>query len=182
MARRCRREEYRQLVKQAREQVPDINITTDIIVGFPGETEEEWRQTLEFVEEIGFGDLHIFAYSPRQGTKAASLPGALGRELKRQRSQTLHELSEGLKRRTLERHIGRTLPILIESGDENAWGGYTPNYLRVTAAGPAGIDLKNRIVQVRVSAIDEASLQLTGTVQGIDSAHRSSHQTEAKSV
>jgi threonylcarbamoyladenosine tRNA methylthiotransferase MtaB len=182
MARRCRKDEYRQLVKQAREQVPDINITTDIIVGFPGETEEEWRNTLEFVEEIGFGDLHIFAYSPRQGTKAASLPGALSREVKRQRSQALHELSERLNRQTLAHYTGRTLPILIESGDESAWGGYTPNYLRVTATGPSGVDLKNRIVEVSISAIDETLLQLKGTVQNIDTTHRSSHQTKAQSL
>ncbi|MGD8914877.1 MAG: tRNA (N(6)-L-threonylcarbamoyladenosine(37)-C(2))-methylthiotransferase MtaB [Candidatus Thiodiazotropha sp.] len=165
MARRCRRDEYRQLVKQAREKVPHINITTDVIVGFPGETEEEWQHTLEFVEEIGFGDLHIFAYSPRQGTKAASLPGALSREVKRQRSQTLHQLSERLKRQTLARYIGCTLPVLIEGGDEKGWGGYTPNYLRVTATGPSGIDLKNSIVEVSISTIDEALSQLQGSVR-----------------
>ncbi|MBT3022454.1 MAG: tRNA (N(6)-L-threonylcarbamoyladenosine(37)-C(2))-methylthiotransferase MtaB [Candidatus Thiodiazotropha sp. (ex Lucina aurantia)] len=168
MARRCRRDEYRRLVDQAREQVPDINITTDIIVGFPGESEAEWQDTLEFVEEVGFGDLHIFAYSPRQGTKAASMPGALTREIKRQRSQALHQLSERLKRRSLSSHLGRTLPILIEGGDENSWGGYTPNYLRVTAEGPAGVDLKNRIVDVLITAIDEELLQLQGTTQGLE--------------
>jgi threonylcarbamoyladenosine tRNA methylthiotransferase MtaB len=172
MARRCRRDEYRRLVKQAREKVTDINITTDIIVGFPGETEEEWQHTLDFVQEIAFGDLHIFAYSPRQGTKAASLPGALSRAVKRQRSQALHELSEHLKRQTLARYIDRTLPVLIESEDEKGCYGYTPNYLRVTAARPGGVDLKNRIVQVSISAIDEAMLQLKGTVQSIDATHQ----------
>ncbi|MEW8460733.1 MAG: tRNA (N(6)-L-threonylcarbamoyladenosine(37)-C(2))-methylthiotransferase MtaB, partial [Candidatus Thiodiazotropha endolucinida] len=164
----CRRDEYRRLVDQAREQVPDINITTDIIVGFPGESEAEWQDTLEFVEEVGFGDLHIFAYSPRQGTKAASMPGALTREIKRQRSQALHQLSERLKRRSLSSHLGRTLPILIEGGDENGWGGYTPNYLRVTAEGPPGVDLKNRIVDVLITAIDEELLQLQGTTQVLE--------------
>ncbi|MES9976029.1 MAG: tRNA (N(6)-L-threonylcarbamoyladenosine(37)-C(2))-methylthiotransferase MtaB [Candidatus Thiodiazotropha sp.] len=168
MARRCRRDEYRRLVDQAREHVPDINITTDIIVGFPGETEEEWQETLEFVEEIGFGDLHIFAYSPRQGTKAASLPGVLSRETKRQRSQALHQLGERLKRKALQHHLGHTLPILIEGGDEHGWGGYTPNYLRVKATEPGGVDLKNRIVKVLISGIDEASLQLQGAVRNIE--------------
>ncbi|MES9922846.1 MAG: tRNA (N(6)-L-threonylcarbamoyladenosine(37)-C(2))-methylthiotransferase MtaB [Candidatus Thiodiazotropha endolucinida] len=172
MARRCRRDEYRRLVDQAREQVPDINITTDIIVGFPGESEAEWQDTLEFVEEVGFGDLHIFAYSPRQGTKAASMPGALAREIKRQRSQALHQLSERLKRKSLSSHLGRTLPILIEGGDENSWGGYTPNYLRVTAEGPAGVDLKNRIVDVLITAIDEELLQLQGTAQVLEATCR----------
>ncbi|MES9968585.1 MAG: tRNA (N(6)-L-threonylcarbamoyladenosine(37)-C(2))-methylthiotransferase MtaB [Candidatus Thiodiazotropha sp.] len=164
MARRCRRDEYRQLVKQARERVPDINITTDIIVGFPGETEAEWRQTLEFVEEIGFGDLHIFAFSPRQGTKAANLPDPLSRDVKRQRSQSLHRLAEALKLQTLRSYLGRTLPVLIEGSDERGWGGYTPNYLRVTVSGPDGIDLKNRIVEVLLCEID-AERQLQGRIQ-----------------
>ncbi|WP_316367996.1 tRNA (N(6)-L-threonylcarbamoyladenosine(37)-C(2))-methylthiotransferase MtaB [Candidatus Thiodiazotropha sp. CDECU1] len=181
MARRCRSDEYRQLVKRAREQVPDINITTDIIVGFPGESEEEWQQTLEFVEETGFGDLHIFAYSPRQGTKAASLPGALSREVKRQRSQALHRLAEQLKLQTLRPYLGRTLPVLIEAGDESGWGGYTPNYLRIMAKGPAGIDLKNRIVDVLISEID-AERQLQGRVHSIESTHHPCNQVTEKQV
>jgi threonylcarbamoyladenosine tRNA methylthiotransferase MtaB len=164
MARRCHTNDYRKLVEQARAQVPDINITTDIIVGFPGETEAQWRHTLDFVEEIGFGDLHIFAYSPRKGTKAASLPGSLSREVKRQRSQTLHQLRARLKHQTLVRHIGRTLPVLIEGQDEHGWGGYTPNYLRVVAKGPKGIDVKNRIVETLITGIDEALFQLKGTL------------------
>ncbi|MCU7932694.1 MAG: tRNA (N(6)-L-threonylcarbamoyladenosine(37)-C(2))-methylthiotransferase MtaB [Candidatus Thiodiazotropha sp. (ex Codakia rugifera)] len=164
MARRCRSSEYRQLIETARQRVPDINITTDIIVGFPGETEDEWQQTLDFVEEIGFGDLHIFTYSRRQGTKAASLPGALSQAVKRQRSQTLHRLAERMKRQTLGRYLNRTLPVLIEGGDEGGWGGYTPNYLRITATGAVGTELKNRIVQVLVSGIDEVEQQLQGKV------------------
>ncbi len=74
MARRCKTDEFAALVEQARARVPDINISTDIIVGFPGETEEEWAETLAFVRRIGFGHIHIFSYSPRQGTKAAALP------------------------------------------------------------------------------------------------------------
>ncbi|MES9990619.1 MAG: tRNA (N(6)-L-threonylcarbamoyladenosine(37)-C(2))-methylthiotransferase MtaB [Candidatus Thiodiazotropha sp.] len=164
MARRCRVDEYRHLVALARERVADINITSDIIVGFPGENEEEWRQTLDFVSEMEFGDLHIFAYSPRQGTKAATLPGAVSREIKRQRSQQLHRLNDGLKRAMLERFLGSTLPVLIEGSDENNWGGYTPNYLRVSATSEAGIDLQNRIVDVAIDAMDEQALQLQGRV------------------
>ncbi|MEW8251249.1 MAG: tRNA (N(6)-L-threonylcarbamoyladenosine(37)-C(2))-methylthiotransferase MtaB [Candidatus Thiodiazotropha sp.] len=166
MARRCRSDEYRRLVALARERVPEINITSDIIVGFPGETEEEWQQTLDFVSEIEFGDLHIFAYSPRQGTKAASLPGAVSRELKRQRSQRLHRLNQALKRKLLKRFVGRTLPVLIEGSDEKGWGGYSPNYLRVNVTGAEGVDLKNRIVAVELSAIDEDELLLRGRFMG----------------
>ncbi|MEW8586607.1 MAG: tRNA (N(6)-L-threonylcarbamoyladenosine(37)-C(2))-methylthiotransferase MtaB [Candidatus Thiodiazotropha sp.] len=166
MARRCRSDKYRRLVTLARERVPEINITSDIIVGFPGETEAEWQQTLDFVNEIEFGDLHIFAYSPRHGTKAANLPGAVNRELKRQRSQCLHRLNLQMKKKLLKRFLGRALPVLIESGDEKGWGGYTPNYLRVTAKGAEGVDLKNRIVEVEINAIDDQELLLQGKIQG----------------
>ncbi|MEN8260273.1 MAG: tRNA (N(6)-L-threonylcarbamoyladenosine(37)-C(2))-methylthiotransferase MtaB, partial [Pseudomonadota bacterium] len=74
MARRCKTEEFACLAEQARREIPDINITTDIIVGFPGETEEEWRSGLNFIEKIGFGHIHIFSYSKREETKAASMP------------------------------------------------------------------------------------------------------------
>ncbi|MEW8311451.1 MAG: tRNA (N(6)-L-threonylcarbamoyladenosine(37)-C(2))-methylthiotransferase MtaB, partial [Candidatus Thiodiazotropha taylori] len=106
MARRCRSDEYRSLITQARQSVEDFNVTTDIIVGFPGESEAEWQQTLDFVEEIGFGHLHIFAYSPRQGTKAAGLPDPVSRDIKRQRSEALHQLGERMKRQTLEAYLG----------------------------------------------------------------------------
>jgi threonylcarbamoyladenosine tRNA methylthiotransferase MtaB len=172
MARRCRRDEYRQLVAQARTRVPDINITTDIIVGFPGETEAQWQETLDFVEEIGFGDLHIFAYSPRQGTKAASLPGALSREVKRQRSLVLHQLGERLKRQTLAGYVNRTLPVLIEGGDEQGWTGYTPHYMRIVATVPNGIDMKNHIAEVLITGIDEALLQLKGELVCAENATR----------
>ena len=126
MARRCRRDEFRQLVSQARARIEGFNITTDIIVGFPGESEVEWQQTLAFVEEVGFGHLHIFAYSPRQGTKAASLPGPVSRDIKRQRSETLHQLGEKMKRQTLKAHLGMTMPILVEGSIEKGLAGTPP--------------------------------------------------------
>jgi threonylcarbamoyladenosine tRNA methylthiotransferase MtaB len=164
MARRCRTDEYRSLVRQAREQVADINLTTDIIVGFPGETEAEWQQTLAFVEEIGFGHLHIFAYSPRPGTKAALLPDPVSRQLKRQRSEALHRLGERMKLETLKRHVGRSLPVLFESPGPHGQGGYTPNFLRVSLASPEGLSLENQVVQVKFSGISEDSQQLVGSI------------------
>ncbi|MET0067801.1 MAG: tRNA (N(6)-L-threonylcarbamoyladenosine(37)-C(2))-methylthiotransferase MtaB [Candidatus Thiodiazotropha sp.] len=146
MSRRCRSDEFRQLVDTARQRVADFNVTTDIIVGFPGETETEWRETLEFVDTLGFGHLHIFAYSPRQGTKAASLPDPVSRELKRRRSEALHQLGETHKRRTLERFIGQRVEVLVEGSEEQGWGGYTPNYLRVELIPPQGMDPSNRIL------------------------------------
>ena len=164
MARRCRSDEYRQLIDEARARVRDFNVTTDIIVGFPGEHEEEWRQTLEFVEEIGFGHLHIFAYSPRQGTKAASLPDPVSRELKRQRSETLHRLGEKMKRQALESQVGKCLPVLVEGSMARGWSGYTPNYLRVEISAPPGSELTNRIIPCTLTQLTAGGDALQGEV------------------
>jgi threonylcarbamoyladenosine tRNA methylthiotransferase MtaB len=162
MARRCRTDEYQELVRRARTEVPDFNVTSDIIVGFPGESEAEWRETLDFVEQIGFGDLHIFAFSPRQGTKAAGLPDPISRDIKRQRSEVLHQLGERLKRTTLESYLGRTLPVLIESRNDNGWNGYTPNFLRVSLEASTGDMLENRIVEVTMKRLSEDGARLVG--------------------
>lgn len=166
MARRCKRDEFQHLAEQARQRVPDINLTTDIIVGFPGETEREWQQTLAFVEHIGFGHLHIFAYSPRPGTRAALLPNPVPRELIRQRSEALHQLGERMKRETLQRFSGRRFPVLVEStpaDDLTAWSGYTPNFLRVHIPRDNQNDLENRIIEVQLQQLTESGDALTAT-------------------
>ncbi|MEJ1367550.1 MAG: tRNA (N(6)-L-threonylcarbamoyladenosine(37)-C(2))-methylthiotransferase MtaB [Candidatus Sedimenticola sp. (ex Thyasira tokunagai)] len=165
MARRCKSDEFESLVMQARRQVPDFNVTTDIIVGFPGETDEEWQQTMAFVEKIGFGHLHIFAYSPRPGTLAAAMPNEIPREVIRQRSEEMHQLGERMKRRTLEHHISREFSILIEGSGESGngeWRGYTPNFLRVRIKAAAKSGLSNSIRQVRLEGISEGGDELIG--------------------
>jgi threonylcarbamoyladenosine tRNA methylthiotransferase MtaB len=164
MSRRCRSDEFRQLVETARRRVVDFNVTTDLIVGFPGETEMEWRETLDFVETLGFGHLHIFAYSPRQGTKAASLPDPISREVKRQRSEALHQLGERQKRLTLERYIGRRTSILVEGSMEQGWSGYTPNYLRVVLVPPEGMDPTNRILNCELVGLADSGDALLGRI------------------
>jgi len=113
MARRCRTAEYLGLVERARATVPGFNVTTDIIVGYPGETADEWAQTMAFVEAVGFGHIHIFAYSPRSGTKAAGLPDQLSRDIKRERSRQLHALAGRSRRQTLQESVGRRCEVLI---------------------------------------------------------------------
>jgi threonylcarbamoyladenosine tRNA methylthiotransferase MtaB len=164
MSRRCRSDEFRQLVETARRRVVDFNVTTDLIVGFPGETEMEWRETLDFVETLGFGHLHIFAYSPRQGTKAASLPDPVSREVKRQRSETLHQLGERQKRQTLEHYIGHRASILVEGSMEQGWSGYTPNYLRVVLVPPKGMDPTNRILNCELVGLADSGDALLGRI------------------
>ncbi|MBL3599721.1 MAG: tRNA (N(6)-L-threonylcarbamoyladenosine(37)-C(2))-methylthiotransferase MtaB [gamma proteobacterium endosymbiont of Lamellibrachia anaximandri] len=162
MARRCKTDEYALLVELARSKVEDLNITTDIIVGFPGETDNEWQQTLDYVQQIGFGHLHIFAYSPRSGTRAAQLTNQISRDIKRIRSDALHRLGDEMKQQTMETYIGRTLPVLVEGSGENGWSGYTSNYLRVVFDAPAAAPLENQIIDIRIKGLTDTGDRLTG--------------------
>jgi threonylcarbamoyladenosine tRNA methylthiotransferase MtaB len=166
MARRCKTRDFARLIEEARRRVPDLTVTTDIIVGFPGETEVEWRDGLRFIEAMGFGDIHIFAYSKREGTKAAAMPDQVQEEVKRQRSRNLHDLALKLKRDTMQRFLGRTFAVLWENRRDGIVLGYTPNYLRV-AADPQGEDLSNRITPTRLSRLDPAAAHLWGEVTPI---------------
>ena len=168
MSRRCRTSEFQALIEDARAEVTDFNVTTDIIVGFPGETDDEWRQTLDFVEQLGFGHIHIFAYSRRQGTKAAALSGQLPQPVKKQRSEALHQLAARVKIQTLERFRDRSFAVLVEGepsliAGEQSLSGYTPNYLRVSFPGQE--ELKNQILPVRTHRLAGDREQLLGSIQ-----------------
>jgi threonylcarbamoyladenosine tRNA methylthiotransferase MtaB len=160
MSRRCRPAEFAALVAEARRTVPDFNVTTDIIVGFPGETAAEWQETLDFVDRIGFGHVHIFAFSPRAGTKAATLPDPVGREVKRRRCADLAALAERRRQGFLEGFVGREFPVLLEHQDDAGdWVGYTPNYLRTTLAAAGGEDLANRVVTAAIAGTAAGGLR-----------------------
>ena len=166
MARRCKSREFAALVECARDSVPDINLTTDLIVGFPGETEDEWQETLELVARIGFGHLHIFAFSPREGTKAATLPNQVPADVKRARSAELHALGRRLKRETLARFADRRFPVLVEgrSGEEpGCWFGYTPNFLPVRVGVDSPADQTNQILEIQLHGLDAEGENLVGT-------------------
>ena len=170
MARRCKKDEFAQLVASARATIPNFNITTDVIVGFPGEEEDEWRESIEFIEQIGFGHLHIFAFSPRTGTLAAEMKQNTSRDVMRQRSQELHELGIHMKRDTLQQNLGQTYEVLIEGVEKNAddgskfWGGYTPNFLRVAVPYSPGELLDNKIVKVKLDSICSDGATIAGTI------------------
>ncbi len=159
MARRCKTAEFSELVNRARSSIPHFNVTTDIIVGFPGETEEEWRESVEYIQRIGFGHIHIFSYSPREGTKAAGLPNQISQDLKRQRSRELHALAETMKQAFIESNLGTLAPVLWEGQTETLangelrYFGYTPNYLRVACDVPAGRSLENLILPARLESV-----------------------------
>jgi len=161
MARRCKTEEFAAIVGQLRAQIPFFNITTDIIVGFPGETEQEWQDSVEFIKQIGFGHIHIFTYSKREGTKAASLPNQISNETKKQRSQQLHGLAKGLRQQFCLANIGETFPVLWEaysephSATEQRVFGYTPNYLKIGCVVNNDESLENQTRNAKLTSIDE---------------------------
>ena len=161
MARRCKTAEFADIVKQARAQIKNINITSDIIVGFPAETEQEWQQSLDFIQQIGFGSLHIFSYSKREGTKAATLAGQLPNEIKKQRSQQLHAVAAKMKHDFIDSQLGQSMPVLWEAhrepqqnGSELVFG-YTPNYLRVACEISPDESLENQIIFVQLSNVND---------------------------
>ncbi len=161
MARRCKTEEFGQIVELARATIPHFNITTDIIVGFPGETEQEWQDSFNYIQSTGFGHIHIFSYSPREGTKAAGLPDQISQEIKKQRSKKLHELAETMKQDFVRSNLGHAMPILWEghteplANDMTRYFGYTPNYLRVACDVPAGCSLENQVLSAKLISLEK---------------------------
>ena len=154
MARRCKTAEFAALVERARDAVPRFNITTDLIVGFPGESEQEWRQTMRYVADIGFGHMHIFPFSPRAGTKAARLDEQVDAQTKKLRGEEMQSLAVELKRRALREHLGGRAEVLWErrlAGGTGDWLGYTPHYHKIRSAN-AAIEAA-RILEVGIDAI-----------------------------
>ena len=160
MARRCKTEEFAKLVTEARTTIPHFNITTDIIVGFPGETEQEWQESIDYIRNISFGHIHIFSYSPREGTKAAGLPEQVSQEIKKQRSRQLHEIAEHMKQVFVDQNIGMRAPVLWEGQTETLengkvrYFGYTPNYLRVACDVNMNTTLENQILNAKLQRAD----------------------------
>ena len=124
-------EYYRQLVARIREVFPYSSITTDIMVGFAGETKEEFEASVDFAKEIGFAKAHIFAYSRRKGTKADSYPNQIENAVKAKRSQIMISACNDCEKAFLEKQLGLVFPVLFETFDSEYCEGYTPNYTRV---------------------------------------------------
>ena len=138
MRRNTMTDSFRQLVSAAREMIPDVAITTDIIAGFPGETEEEFAETLDFVREMDFADGHVFTYSPRPGTGAAKMRGQIQPPVRKKRNHILREALDESAKSYREKFIGRAMSVLWESTSamgDHGWQmeGLTGNYLRVQA-------------------------------------------------
>lgn len=154
MGRRYTTEQYREIIERVRKHVKDVAITTDVMVGFPGETDDEFEETYRFLEEISFSKMHVFKYSKRKGTKAAEFPNQVTNSVKEIRSKRLIKLSEECERSFVEKFIGKTMNVLFEQGVkgmENYVEGLTDNYIRVAAIGD--ISIRNRILPVKLESI-----------------------------
>ena len=132
MARRYNTRMYLSAVDNLRAVFPHAAFTTDVLTGFPGETEEEYEQTRQMIRTVGYAKIHVFPYSPREGTKAAVMPGQLTTALKEQRARELIALGDETARAYRESWLGRTAPVLLEERTEDGWVGYTPEYIQVT--------------------------------------------------
>ncbi len=126
-------------------------VTTDLITGFPGETEEEFAQTLAFIEKCGFAAMHIFPYSVRPGTKAAAMPDQCTAAVKERRAARAAETAERMKQAYLHGCVGQTYPVLFEQEKGGLYVGHAPNYCQV---GVRGEDLHNAVRSVKIEAVD----------------------------
>ncbi len=168
MIRRTSQAEFRTLVDTIRKRVPDMAIATDVIVGFPGETDEEYAISRAFIQEMDFAALHVFRYSKRPGTAAVRLPDHVAEETKKARSEELQAISQAGKLRYAKRFVGQTLPVLWEavSGSTEAGfvnSGYTSNYLRVRAVVPEV--LTNQITDTQLVGCDDQAV-MQGVLSG----------------
>ena len=160
MNRRYNREHYLDLVRRLRAARPDIGLTTDIIVGFPGETEAQFEQTLSLVDEVRYDSAYTFIYSPRVGTKAASMPDDTPAEEKSRRIQTLIAKQQAITSEILSGMVGTIAEVLVESvsARDAGWvGGKSPRALMVNF--PGGEELIGRIVKVRITSAGRNTLR-----------------------
>ena len=153
MNRRYTAKEYADSVNLLRETMPDVSITTDVIVGFPGETEEEFNETYEFLKNIKLTKTHVFKYSPRKGTKAADMQDQLDGSIKEKRSKLLIELSNKNEKEFIEKFIGKEMDALIEAevkGKDGIYEGYTRNYIKVQVPCTCA-DVTGKIVDIEIT-------------------------------
>lgn len=145
---------FQALLKDIRAQVPDVAITTDIIVGFPGETEEDFATTLEFARQCGFAKMHIFPYSKRKGTPAESMPDQVDEAVKSERAARLAAVDEELHQEMLQSMLGKTEEVLFEQPvDVGYMEGLCGPYLRVVV--PASPELAGEICQVKITGVQD---------------------------
>jgi threonylcarbamoyladenosine tRNA methylthiotransferase MtaB len=128
--------QYQRTVNLIKEMIPQVAVTTDIMVGFPGESDEEFEQSYSFCQQAGFANIHVFPFSPRPETAAARMPEQIKDKVKGERNQRMLELSRSSRRRFCEQFLGQAMPVLWEketSPGSGIYSGLTGNYIRVFA-------------------------------------------------
>jgi len=159
MGRRNSVSDFEALALAAREAIPGLTITTDLIAGFPGETEADFKETMNFARRVGFAHIHVFTYSARAGTAAARFNSQVPQAERRRRSRVLAALGSELSHKVRRSFLGDKRPVLWEKPAASAngavlWTGLTDNYLRVLAEAPAGCDLHNCVSSVQLACVD----------------------------
>jgi len=158
MKRKYTTAEYKEAVKVLKEHLPGVAFTTDIIVGFPGETQEEFNETVAFIKEIGFSHIHIFPYSIREGTLAATMKHQVSPQIKGKRVKALTTVAKKLQNDVLKKHLGQTLEVLIEHNHKNdIYEGYTNNYIKVRTKSTT--DCTNLVIQIHTTSIIDDVLE-----------------------
>ena len=160
MNRRYTTEQYKKILDDLRTHIPGVSITTDIIVGFPGETEEEFNETYEFLKSIKLSKMHIFKFSPRKGTKAASMENQIDGNIKEYRSSALMKLNISLEKEFMNKFINTTQKVLFEQnvqGDHDYYEGYTPNYIKVIVKSDK--DIRGSILETKLISVEEEHMK-----------------------
>lgn len=154
---------YKEATDILRKYYPNVSITTDVIVGFPGETDEEFNKTYEFLKSVDFYRMHIFKYSPRRGTVAEKMPKQVDGNIKEERSSNLIELSNDNENRHNKEYIGKTVNVLFEEYENGAYKGHTTNYMMVKVPEKDKKDVINHIEKIKIIDTDEKTRNLIGT-------------------
>ena len=155
---------YRDAIATLRKYYPEASFTTDVIVGFPNETDEEFAKTYEFLKEIDFYRLHVFKYSPRRGTVAEKMPNQIDGNKKEERSNKLIELSNSMENKHNQSYIGKTVKVLFEEFEDGFFKGHTTNYMMVKVAGEEEQSDKfvNKILDVKIKENNDETRELIG--------------------
>ncbi|MFC2010870.1 tRNA (N(6)-L-threonylcarbamoyladenosine(37)-C(2))-methylthiotransferase MtaB [Chloroflexota bacterium] len=156
--------DYQESVSLIRASVPNVAITTDIITGFPGETEEEFEESYNLCQQMEFARIHVFSYSRRSGTQAFQLPQQISSEFKKGRSQKMLALHKVSAQRFRQQFLGKTMPVLWEQESHGIWSGLTANYIRVYTKGSD--DLANKLLPVKLIKFNRDGVwgQLVGRI------------------
>jgi len=154
MNRRYTASEYADTVRELRRLYPGVSLTTDVIVGFPGESENDFLESYSFIKDMALSKLHVFPYSRKKGTKASAMPEQISPEIKKDRLNRMLALDKELSARYLERFIGRELDLLFETRSRTGYyEGHTTNYCKVSCKSEE--DLRGRVVPVKILSLNE---------------------------